>query len=67
VPVTSRDIPYFLSRFAKPPTVDQLVAEMQEYEIPAANAKKAIDQAFDQGDVRWGVGATIRAMCRQQA
>ena len=67
MPVTSRDIPYFLSRFAKPPTVDQLVAEMQEYEIPAANAKKAIDQAFDQGDVRWGVGATIRAMCRQQA
>lgn len=46
MPVTSHDIPYFLSRFGTPPGIDQLIAEMQEYEIPALSAKAAIDGAI---------------------
>lgn len=60
MPVVARDITYFLSRFGQPPTVEALIAEMQEYEIPAANARAAIDQAFQRELVHWAPGATVR-------
>jgi len=62
MPVADSDVVHVLSCFGQPPTVDQLIAEMQEYEIPAASAKAAIDDAFGRGLLRWGKGATVRAV-----
>lgn len=62
MPIAAYDIPHFIRLFPKPPTTDQLLDEMQTYEIPRANANAAIGEAFTQGLIRWAPGATLRAV-----